>query len=156
MSSDLLALATLQGDKYSPNLRSFVLRWHRKLGKTIKGPVPQVYRLSDGRLYIGYLDDYGALIGACLNTVLGRGASTQTFCYAHIRNPEWVEGFWEQYGEDGRCAIDRDHTTYFIGDNTRWRVDGDHRSCLWCGKVSQQLKRWTETKTVQHEEWVTA
>ena len=25
---------------------------------------------------------------------------------------------------DGRCAIDTEHTQYFIGDDTRWAVDG--------------------------------
>lgn len=51
----------------------------------------------------------------------------------------------------GRCAIDPDHMMHFVGDDTRWLTDNDHRECLWCRKHSQKLRHWVES--VEHSAW---
>lgn len=62
-----------------------------------------------------------------------------------------VPGFWDEYARVGRCAIDTDHSRFFIGDVTRWAENGDARSCKWCGNHRQVRRRWTET--VKRECW---
>lgn len=152
---ELLEAATRQGDKYSPNLRQWVMSWNRRMCKTVVGPVPNVYRHHDGSLWVGYLDDFdGSLIGARMMSILCEGRKAKTFCNIGVRNPELVADFWSQYAADGRCAIDREHKQWFIGDDTRWKIDGDTRQCVWCGKATQRLKRWTEE--VQREKWEAA
>ena len=62
-----------------------------------------------------------------------------------------IEGFWQQYEAIGRCAIDPDHNMFFVGDEHRWRQEGDTRHCQWCGQVTQRLHTWTET--VERQAW---
>lgn len=61
---------------------------------------------------------------------------------------------WPRYVSDGRCVIDTTHTAYFIGEDSRWSVNarGARRTCLWCGKASHRLKRWTGR--VRREPWM--
>lgn len=134
------------GTKYSPNL----YQWLTSTRNKNRVWTLRVYRDTEGTLWIGMLDER-ELIGSKLIAVLCKGAREETAAWQHIDAVE-IPGFWDRYTADGRCAIDADHTTGFMNDETRWRVSGDTRSCQWCGKHSQTLNRWTEQ--VQREEWV--
>src|SRR3546814_9297143 len=83
--------------------------------------------------------DDGYLTGTRLMTVLGQGAKAETFAYGTLGPLEAIEGFWEQYKQMGRCVVDPEHKIAFIGDEDRWSVEGDSRSCSWCGQVHQKL-----------------
>jgi len=139
----------LIGDKYSPNLRKWLTRNKRWMNN-----LPLVYRWKDGGLYIGRKEvDENWFSGSRLWGVLTGGKSATVF--AHV--PDWaqhlteVEGFWHRYSVIGRCAIDPEHTRVFIGDETRWQIDGDRRLCLWCNACDQELQRWTEQ--VERSAW---
>ncbi|GAM01719.1 hypothetical protein [Sphingomonas parapaucimobilis] len=140
----------LVGDKYSPNLR----HWLNRNRRTYRS-YPLVYQWEDGGRYIGWLDDddVGYFTGTRLMGALSGGGMGKIF--AHV--PSWaaqlteVEGFWQRYVDQGRCAIDPEHKTSFIGDDTRWQVEGDTRNCLWCGNCTQALHRWTEQ--VERSAW---
>lgn len=58
-----------------------------------------------------------------------------------------VDGFWIRYLEIGRCAIDADHAEQFSAGD-RYTLDGDVRTCLWCGAKHQ----WTIVPRVVHDE----
>lgn len=137
------------GEKYSPNLNNW-------LGKNQRRSAPSVFRWQEGGHYIGWREDDGWFSGTRMMAVLCDGRKAQI--YAHV--PEWgsklieVPDFWERYAKIGRCAIDEAHKISFIGDETRWAVDGDTRECLWCGNCRQTLLRWQET--VDHKAWETA
>lgn len=135
------------GPKYSPNLN----RWLAYNAKRY-GANPRVFKDRDGILWIGRIEDGLWFIGTRLMRCLTVGAKARTGAYVDLApNLSEMPGFWPQYDADGRCAIDKAHCISFIGSETRWKIDGDHRSCIWCGKVSQRLKRWTET--VQRTRW---
>jgi hypothetical protein len=145
---DLLRLAdapwNLVGDRYSPNLRKWLMRDRRWMTLNL----PLVYQWGDGDLYIGRREkDDGWFTGSRLWGVLNGGGMGTVHAYPSCwsQNLTEVLGFWDRYATSGRCAIDTDHSRSFIGDETRWAVDGDHRNCLWCGQHSQSLHRWTET-----------
>lgn len=144
---DLASIHPRNGAKFSPNLHLF-LSTHRNRGIGMYG---RAYRDKDGVLWIGYLDD-DYLIGARLMQVLCNGSKTQTFAFTNLGPLIEVEGFWEQYQAHGRCAIDPNHEMYFVGDDTRWTGDANHRACLWCGKASQKREHWVEE--VRRERWV--
>jgi hypothetical protein len=133
-----------KGAKYSPNL----YRWLK--GQKSRAWALRVYRCTDNILWIGMLDGR-ELIGSKLIGVLSNGKNEPTAAWQGIDAVE-VDGFWARYVADGRCAIDVDHSMYFLGDDTRWHTVDQNRSCLWCGKATQTFKRWTET--VQCEGWV--
>jgi len=143
---DVRAVAPRNGAKYSPNL----YKWLTMRNKKHHAWTSRVYRDGSGTLWIGMLD-LGDLIGARLMNVLCCGAKAESFCYVGMRGLVEVADFWPRYVRDGRCAIDTEHCTYFVGDDTRWTVDGDTRACLWCGKAQQVLVRWTET--VERQQW---
>ena len=134
------------GPKFSPNL----YLWLTSKAHKNRAWAYRVYRDVDGVLWIGQLDRR-ELIGAKLVAVLCNGARESTAAWQNI-DAEEVPNFWANYITDGRCAIDVDHSMDFFNDETRWRVAGDSRSCQWCGKVTQALKRWTES--VQRQEWI--
>ncbi|MFK4706232.1 hypothetical protein ABIC83_003071 [Roseateles asaccharophilus] len=145
---DLNAIEPRLGAKYSPNLHAYLAlernRNHCRFAR--------VYRDPDGVLWIGFPDDY-FFVGARLSSVLVNGSKTQVF--AHMRLVHTlveVEGFWATYVRDGRCAIDVDHTRGFIGDDTRWAVTDERRTCNWCGNATQTMTRWTEA--VEKTAWV--
>jgi hypothetical protein len=144
---DLGLIAPNCGFKYSPNLHRF-LKKHASLAR-----MARLFIDSTGVRYLGFIDDTDSLIGARLNQVLSMGTKTPVFCYSTLGVLTEHESFWAEYVADGRCALDREHTTPFVGDQTRWRTAGEHRSCLWCGKMTQTLRRWTETKVVERESW---
>ena len=133
--------------RYSPNL----YRWLNMRGKKYRAKTSRIYRSEDGTLFIGMIDD-GLLIGCRLNAVLSYGTKATACCFVGNLRIEEVSDFWPRYVSDGRCAIDTEHKAHFIGDETRWLYDGDRRSCQWCGKHHQVLKRWTVT--TEASKWV--
>lgn len=143
---DVQAMHPKNGAKYSPNL----YKWLTSHKKPYRAWTSRVYRGTDGTLYIGMMD-HGDLIGAMLYTVLREGAKAESWCYPPTRGMVEVADFWTRYLADGRCATDPEHARYFVGDHTRWRQEGDTRTCLWCGKAQQVLARWTEV--VERQEW---
>ncbi len=142
---------TLVGAKYSPNLAKWLKRNRRWMNN-----LPLVYRWQDGGLYIGHRDDDGWFSGARIIGVLCGGKSGTVYAYP----PEWGQhlveqaDFWDRYAAVGRCAIDPEHKRSFIGEDTRWLVNGESRQCLWCGQGHQTLHRWSET--VEHKAWRSA
>jgi len=135
------------GVRYSPNLHAFLkknLNWAN---------LARLFRDSEGVEYLGFIDDTDCLSGARLSQVLSYGAKTQVVSFANPGPLTEHESFWTEYVADARCALDRDHTMHFMGSETRWKVVGDERHCQWCGKVTQTLRRWAETKVIHHERW---
>jgi hypothetical protein len=136
------------GARFSPNLHAFL---KNKRNQSILR-FGRVYKDADGVLWLGY-PDAEFFIGDRLISVLCNGARASTA--AHVRVVKGlveVEGFWNDYRHYGRCAVDPEHKMHFVGDDTRWSVKGDQRECLWCGKATQNMRRWTET--VERSEWV--
>lgn len=145
---DLPSVHPRNGAKYSPNL----YKWLTNRNKKHRAWTSRVYRDADGTLWIGMLDR-GDLFGAKLYGVLCNGSKEGCACWVNLRGLVEVPDFWRRYVSEGRCAIDPEHKTHFIGDGSRWTQDGDTRACLWCGKAQQTLTRWTEA--VQRQEWRT-
>jgi len=143
---DIKAIDPKNGDKYSPNLHAWVKRSRYGL--------PDVFRNHEGALYIGVKDtnteDGEWFTGAQLNSVLCNGLRTASYAYPpnQAEKLTLVEGFWEDYTERGRCAIDPTHLVWFLG--YRWTVDGDKRTCNWCG-CTQIQRHWTER--VERHDW---
>lgn len=134
-----------RGAKYSPNLHKWMRREMRR------APLSRaVFRDSQGSLWIGYNDEDTYLIGSRLIAVLCSRSESMAHPIMH-RLTELPE-FWSAYAADGRCAIDPEHQMHFIGDETRWRVRGDERECLWCGRVTQRRETYEHTTT--RERWV--
>ena len=144
---DLAAIHPGKGGRFSPHLHS----WLTMRGSS-HGWTSRVYVDASGVLWIGMLDN-GDLFGARLMNVLCYGVKAERACWAGLRGLVEVQDFWQRYSRDGRCAIDTTHTKSFLGDDARWDVKGDTRTCLWCGKGQQVLARWTET--VVRSEWRT-
>jgi hypothetical protein len=112
--------------KYSENLYKFM----RKNAWLYRG----VFRHNDGSLWIGMKD--GWFNGCRLNSVLAKGAKTETSCWACEPQSNWtlVSDFWERYLEIGKCAIDTDHAHYGHEKDGRWQYHvGKVRVCAWCG-----------------------
>lgn len=143
----LAEIAPEKHPKYSPNL----YKWLTKRGRKYRAKTSRVYADEEGALFIGMIDQ-GLLIGQRLNIVLSYGSRAESVCFVGRMVLTQVDGFWQEYMADGRCAIDREHKASFIGGDTRWLADGDSRSCQWCGKHHQVLRRWTEQ--VQRSAWV--
>jgi len=138
--------------KYSPNLYKWICKQWGETGCLIV----VTNECSTGR-YIGALHEDGWMSGVQLNAVLCNGAKEKTWAL-HPEHHGIIVGvddnFWTHYIRDGRCAIDTDHQAYFIGDETRWKVTGGVRECLWCGHHVQVKLDWTEV--VKHSAWVPA
>ncbi|PTQ64510.1 hypothetical protein C8J45_103360 [Sphingomonas sp. PP-CE-3G-477] len=135
------------GEKYSPNLQ----KWLAKNDGSPWGTA-RVWIAADATYWIGWVDDDGWFYGTRLMCVMVDGRKAEV--YAHPAVPEGVieqPDFWAHYGAVGRCAVDQDHTRGFIGDETRWAVDGNTRECLWCGDCRQTLRRWQEV--VNRQAW---
>lgn len=146
------AIAPRQSAKFSPNL----YRWLTARSNVRAARNSHVYSDADGALWIGEKWDDGCFSGSRLNAVLCNGPTEIRGSYERsyfVAGLVQVQTFWERYMADGRCAIDVAHTTAFIGEDSRWRVQGDSRSCLWCGKATQTMRRWTEA--VERSEWTT-
>lgn len=141
--------------KYSKNLYNW-LRRREKEHPTfpIERILLPVFRCEENKiLWIGHLDEEW-LHGCKLMSILCNGASQKDCVYKvgyHMKELNLIPDFWEQYLADGRCAIDRKHQMSFIGDESRWKVDGSIRDCLWCGNHRQELVQWEEI--VRKQEW---
>lgn len=136
------------GARFSPNLHAF-LKNKRNQSMLRFG---RVYKDPDGSLWLGFPDE-DFFIGARLISVLCGGARACTAAYVDVvKGLTEVEGFWNDYRRYGRCAVDPAHKMHFVGDDTRWTIKGDQRDCLWCGKASQRMRRWTEA--VERSKWV--
>lgn len=139
-------IVALQGDRYSPNLRSWLTR------ERFGGATPSVYSDPAGTPWIGWIDEDTWFIGSRLWRVLTVGKKAEAGCWTFpISDLTERAGFWEQYAEAGRCAIDPEHSHVFIGEETRWTTDGDERTCNWCG-CQQRLERWTEPR--ERQRWI--
>lgn len=151
---------------YSPNLHKYVKRFAKEMGDW---KFPDIYQdckeegLFAGCLYIGYMDSTegpNGFVGARLNRVLCSGASVYGrergwFIDLGPSNMRRIDGFWDKYFAVGRCAIDSDHKTYFVGDEGRYTLDGDIRVCNWCGaKHKRRIEVKTYTKEIEHFDYV--
>ena len=147
---DLSAIHPRNGEKYSPNLH----KWLSRRERNQRVWTSSVFRDRDGALWVGMMDDGLYLLGCRLMCVLCNGLKAESMAYPlkQIGPLDEVTDFWPRYAADGRCAIDPDHQVHFVGSDTRWRVTGDERECLWCGKARQ--RREIYTRTTQHERWV--
>lgn len=146
---------------FSPNL----YRWMRAKGHFYKdgGVLQTVFRVKPGTtlaqefgagtLMIGYAGDQGenGFIGIRLIAALCHGTKAGSFYYVGMAAMlDEVADFWEQYMQVGRCAIDPDHKEGFMGD--RFTLDGDTRTCLWCGAKHDRVMT---PRTVFVESWTT-
>lgn len=143
---DVAAIHPSNGAKYSQNLHA----WLTLRGKKHRAETSRVFSTKDGTLYIGFLDD-GYLIGSRLLAVLCNGKNAAPWAFGHLKELTEVPDFWARYTAVGRCAIDPEHKMHFVGDDTRWRTDGDQRECLWCGAHAQKLRWWVEP--VERSAW---
>lgn len=132
------AIHPRNGSKYSPNL----YRWLTAPGYKYRSCASRVYLDNSGTRWIGMMDQ-GDLYGARLLNVLCLGTKAERGCWINLRGLVEMEDFWPRYIADGRCAIDVAHEMSFVGDESRWKQDGDTRDCLWCGKMRQMLVRKT-------------
>lgn len=134
------------GAKFSPNLFEF-----------LSTRSPTVFKLQrlfvDGHSvqWLGYFDDVGHFVGARLNQVLAQGKKAQVSCPVNLGDLHEVVGFWEQYLELGRCAIDPLHQTEFWDERWSLNAEGTRRSCLWCHTASQRLVRTHDSPSP--EQW---
>lgn len=147
---DINAIVPALDAKYSVNLYEF-LTSPRMAARIL---LQRAYRDVEGVLWLGRKDDDAYLLGARLISVLCEGARTQTFAHPGHRQSVEVVDFWPRYQAIGRCAIDTEHEMVFIGDDQRWQVEGDTRTCRWCGQAHQRLERWIEP--VERTRWVPA
>lgn len=146
---ELMSIDPNRGAKYSPNLYAYLKR-------KAKGPwlqLQRVFKDEQGGLWMGYFDDVGHFNGAKMGRVLTEGGKAETFCYVNLGGLREIEGFWDHYIQDGRCAIDPQHEMYFVGERWRTSEDGNSRSCLWCGKAHQFKHDIVTTKVVHSTEW---
>ena len=136
------------GPKYSPNLHA----WVRKIGKRHHSlPLVVAQPQALGIRYVGLLHEDGWLSGSRLMPVLCNGPKETIWALGPMQIDDT---FWDRYILDGRCAIDPDHTMFFVGDESRWLVSGDVRACQWCGHHVQVELQWEEV--VHKSEWVPA
>lgn len=132
-------------EKYSENLFKFLKTMNRQ-GKEL----PLVYSDSSGDLWTGYYHDGDFIGGRILPILCG---SRSSFCYSKMEEMTPEINFWSEYERIGRCAIDRDHSVFFLKADFRYTDVGDKRTCNWCG-CEQRLERWQET--IEKTKWVNA
>lgn len=96
-----------------------------------------LYEDVRGQLVIGYVAPSAAtgdFLGAPLGEILGKGKRTARQCYpglaAHVTP---LNGFWDDYLQRGRCAIDKAHELSFPGP-ARFTYRDGVRQCNWCGE----------------------
>jgi hypothetical protein len=154
-----LRLADIAPNKsaaFSPNLHKY-MKTHGHFyrgGGTIEG----VYKVragtkaaevfGAGTLMLGFPDEDGYFIGTRMISALCHGSKAERAAYPYGKGVELVEGFWDRYLEVGRCAIDPDHNENFMAD--RFSMDGDTRTCLWCGAKHERV---LTPRTVFDESW---
>lgn len=147
---DVAAIHPKRGAKYSPNL----YRWLTQRTRKHRTWTSSVFRDATGDLWIGTLDESTFLIGCRLMRVLCNGGRVESMAYPlkQIGPLEELPDFWERYTADGRCAIDPGHKMHFIGGDSRWRVTGDARECLWCGKAPHSRETAYEVAAAMNAE----
>lgn len=134
------------GAAYSPNLYQWLHR--RGTGRNEGVVLDRVYRVRAGSKLA---DHYGAgalLIGSPFEAyegdtdvsavrmmeVLCHGAAATTVCLAGaLGSLDEVPDFWASYQRIGRCAIDLEHKTSFVG-SVRYTTTNGISTCLWCGR----------------------
>lgn len=141
---------------YSPNLHKFIKKWARG------NPdywTPEVWKDDLGELWIGRMDPSvvsdakQGFIGLRMTPVLCNGARAERFWWPDKgpANMTKVEDFWSRYFLHGRCAIDEAHTRFFIGDDSRYSLHGNQRTCHWCGaKHTRRTEQVISTREVEH------
>lgn len=145
--------------KYSLNLYKFLKRRARELPNLELSQVfPDIFQDNETKLlWIGWLEERQWFHGCRLNGVLCNH-KTQTFAFyvpQHFKHGlTKLPGFWDEYRQIGRCAIDSDHEIAFVGEETRWKTEGDKRECLWCGNFTQILV--IQHKVIERRRWVKA
>jgi len=144
---DVKAINPSNGAKFSPFLFEFLSKRRQQASLRLQ----RVYVDEDQRMWLGYFDD-DLFIGALLMQVLCNGAKTQKMAYVKMKHLVEVPNFWEQYQAIGRCAIDPEHRMSFRNDETRWKVQGEQRSCLWCGQAHQRQQQRVVEQV--RSEWV--
>lgn len=110
------------------------------------------WRASKDVVFLGSVYD-GFLMGAQLNRILVGDMQLWSYMENHINPSELVDvtaEFWALYDEIGRCAFDSTHEQYFQNSEDRYAVDGDKRTCNWCG--AEQVRR-TKQRLVTDEWW---
>jgi hypothetical protein len=143
---DVAAIHPSKSAKYSPNLH----KWLTMRSRKHHAWTSRVFSDRAGALWIGMLDN-GDLFGARLMQVLCNGTKAEHACWVGLGPLVEIADFWPRYTAVGRCAIDPAHKMHFVGDDARWRTNGEHRECLWCGKHSQKLRLWVEP--VERSAW---
>lgn len=131
--------------KFSPNL--FLYLTSRKMEHDAK--LVRVYGSPQwqSQLILGIIDtlprtDWSFGVRGC--RLMAALSSPRKRENAHFMGQDFqeVEGFWERYVSIGRCALDEEHRTSFIGDDGRWSKEGkNRRRCTWCGMVQKIIKR---------------
>ena len=147
---DLDAIAPAKGDKYSQNLHKWLSNRrekHRLNSRVFTRKTPDGWR--DGML-VGHYDNEMVLSATGMIDIMCRGNGATLFCYGRLPVTEMPD-FWANYERIGRCIFDPKHMMGFSHDATRWKTDGDARSCLWCGECVQHLRRWQET--IERAQW---
>ena len=145
---------------YSPNLHKWLAHWSKHHPQHL---VPGVWRCEQGMLRIGYQsrtdnerEDCG-FIGVRLNAVLCNGVSANKergwFTNLGPGNMTEIDDFWPRYIAIGRCAIDTEHKTSFVGDDDRYTTAADIRTCNWCGARHRvRIEIQTHTKEIVHHD----
>jgi len=154
----LSQLAPGNSAAFSPNLYSY-LKAHGHFfrdGGTLEGVYvvrPNTKAASGygaGTLMLG-IHDGDFVTGTRLVSALCHGAAADRFAFPIGRSVDPVEEFWDGYLALGRCAIDPLHTQHFLDD--RFSIDGDIRTCLWCGVKHTRV---LTPRTVFDESWIVA
>lgn len=145
MSFNLEAIRPV-GDsgKYSPALYSWL---HSKCGSRCR-QVFQTKNIIDGLEYsnpwrvseiiIGERYGDGYVGGRKLSCIVGQlyGVKSTRFAYSEAQWElrEITDEFWAEYERVGRCVWDSTHSIPMIGDKNRYTVNGNVRTCNWCGE----------------------
>jgi hypothetical protein len=149
-------IVALVGDKYSPNLRTFLAKQSKH-----RGPLQRVFKDAEGVRWIGFIDDEQWFTGTRLFRVLCVGKKAEVGAFAKLAGELTEDAdFWRQYEAIGRCALDEAHIHWFVNGDDRFTYKddrfpdaADERRCRWCG-FEQRRVRWTET--VERHRWEAA
>lgn len=154
-----LRLADLAPDRaasFSPNLHEY-MKEHGHFfrdGGTLVG----VYSVrpstraaesyGEGTLMLG-IHDGDFVTGTRVISALCNGASAERSAHPIGKSVIPVDGFWSEYLNIGRCAIDPAHTVHFHDD--RFSMNGDTRTCQWCGAKHERV---LTPRTVYDVSWI--
>jgi hypothetical protein len=142
---------TTKGDKFSPNLYNWMKRQNKRFAGKLLAYEEKV-EAGLGSIWIGFYEGTD-FFGSRLLGILCGGTEEILVCWQGLNKMTEIKDFWKNYLAYGRCAIDKNHKMDFIGDEKRWKINGKTRTCLWCKNCTQKLKKWKETKVIEHEDW---